>query len=103
MFIKKLYKNMEQSKRESLLATKEEIEKKYSGKLDLQFDYEVNKFKANEFKDTDIGDEFVDRFYKCETISFFRRKWIKKLVSKNKIRLVNNEFDLDLMYDLYNI
>jgi hypothetical protein len=86
---------MEKSKRESLLTTKTEVEIKYAGKLDLQFDYEINKTKLDDMKD--LNDEFVDRFYKCETINFFRRQWVKKLVSKNKIRLVNNEFDLDLM------
>jgi hypothetical protein len=85
---------MEKSKRESLLATKSEIEIKYAGKLDLQFDYEVCQ-KGESVNE--VGDEFVDRFFKCETISYFRRQWIKKLVSKNKIRLVNNDFDLDLM------
>jgi hypothetical protein len=89
---------MEKSKRESLLQTKDEIEKKYAAKLNYEFDYEINKNTKSEGNDA-LNDEFVDRFYKCEDISLLKRQWIKKLVSKNKIRLVNNEFDLDLMYN----
>jgi hypothetical protein len=87
---------MEKTLRQSLLAVKDEIDKKYEKKLELKYDYEINNYNSGEIED--IGDALVERLYKCENINILKRKWIKKLVSKNKIRLVNSEYDLDLMY-----
>lgn len=50
---------------------------------------------------SNFSDELAPRFYKCEPIFCLKRKFIKKIVSKKKIRLINNEFDLDLMYYTY--
>ncbi len=91
---------MEKTLRQSLLAVKDEIDKKYEKKLELKFDYEINNYNSGDIED--IGDALVERFYKCEQINILKRKWVKKLVSKNKIRLVNTDFDLDLMYYYIN-
>ncbi len=86
---------MEKVSRQSLLILKDEIDKKYDKKLEMKFDYEISNY--NSAGVDDIDDSLIQRFYKCEDINTLKRKWIKKLVSKNKIRLVNSEFDLDLM------
>ena len=86
---------MEINKKEALLLSKEEIDRKYNNKLNFTFDYEINNYNLQEIEC--IDDQLADKFYKCETINILKRKWIKKLVSKNKIRLINSEFDLDLM------
>ena len=86
---------MEKVSRQSLLVIKDEIDKKYDKKLEMKFDYEISNYNSADIED--IGDGLVERFYKCEDINILKRKLIKKLVSKNKIRLVNSEFDLDLM------
>ena len=44
-----------------------------------------------------FSDEFAPRFYKCENVFCLKKKYIKSIISKNKIRLINKDFDLDLM------
>ncbi len=63
---------------------------------------EFNNSASNEYSKTQNNlngflDEFVPRFYKCEPIFCLRKKFIKKIISKKKIRLINKDFDLDLM------
>jgi len=53
----------------------------------------INTINLNEF-----NDEFAEPLYKCEEISCLKLNFIKKLVSKKKVRLVNKDFDLDLIY-----
>jgi hypothetical protein len=86
---------MEINKKESLLLSKEDIDKKYNNKLNFTFDYEINNYNLQEIEY--LNDQLAEKFYKCETVNVLKRKWMKKLVSKNKIRLVNKQFDLDLM------
>lgn len=88
---------------------------KYTEKLKLKFDYEVNNYifddkdnkfmtllKKNNEKVTCLDnekftDELVEKFYRCKSISFIRKSCLKSVISKQKIRFRNNKFDLDLV------
>lgn len=85
--------------RESLIKCNSDMNKLYSKLSVYQFDYEVNTYQENgtEERNDVFCDDLAPRFYKCEKIGFFQRKWLKSLVSKNKIRLINKQYDLDLM------
>ena len=101
-------------KSETLLMSNDKSDK-YKEVLNLKFDYEVNNYtlcekdcnnlrilKKNNEKTSIIGkdhfdDEIVEKFYRCKNISFYKKNWLKSLISKNKIRFTNNKFDLDLV------
>lgn len=91
---------MEKGYRESLVTSCNAFNKKYSVQSNYEFDYEINYYKENGNIDENESfcDELVPRFYKCEPIKFYRKNWIKGIVSKNKIRLINKRYDLDMMY-----
>jgi len=118
---------METDLRQSFIKTKDPIESKYIKFIDWKYDYEINKLlneensfnslnkketfdkvinssdDCNDLKDkiqNDLNnyfDELAPRFYKCEPIFFYKKNFLKKMISKKKIRLINSEFDLDLM------
>ena len=88
----------ENNLRKSLIFNKDAVDSKYTSALNKQFDYEKNaqpeieKYAIEHFEDS-----LADRFFKSEPTSCLKRNWLKCLVSKKKIRLVNNQFDLDLV------
>jgi hypothetical protein len=90
--------------RESFIKQTNTLNKIYHKVIDLEYDYEVNSYVENGMDNSqndNIKDKFCDelapRFYKCEDVKFFKKKWIKSLVSKNKIRFINSKYDLDLV------
>jgi hypothetical protein len=89
----------ENNLRKSLIFNKDEYDIKYQTALNKQFDYEKNTLPDSPKYIIDkFPDELVDPFYKCEPVKCYKRNWIKTLVSKKKIRLINQDFDLDLVY-----
>lgn len=89
---------VENSMRISLLQSKNENEKKYKDLIEKEFDYEKNTFVENEkYNCEKFNDKLVDKFYKCEPVNCFKTNFIKKLVSKQKIRFISKDFDLDLV------
>ena len=77
---------------------------KYKNALNKQFDYEKNDLPdADKYQIEKFSDKLVEPFHKCQPISCYKRNWVKSLVSKKKIRLINNDFDLDLVYSLLNL
>jgi hypothetical protein len=92
----------ENNLRKSLIFNKDEVDSKYQLALNKQFDYEKNTLPDSfKYQIEEFPDELVDPFYKCEPVSCHKRNWIKSLVSKRKIRLINSDFDLDLVYLLF--
>lgn len=93
---------------DSFIKSKDPQEIKYKKYADYEFDYEINTYDLEKeeensmFKIEKFPDELAPKFYKCEKINVLNRKWIKTIVSRNKIRLVNSKFDLDLMYIIKN-
>ena len=69
----------------------------------LRFDYEIDNvlFSSNDDripKENSFPDELVPKYYKCEEISLCSKKILKAIISKQKIRMQKNSFDLDLVY-----
>ncbi len=115
---------MENDLRQSFIETKNLFETKYLKFIDWEYDYEINNIfeeqnfnnvfeknksadeislNENENQDSPTQnnlnfylDELAERFYKCEPIFWMKKKFIKKYISKKKIRLINKDFDLDL-------
>jgi hypothetical protein len=86
------------SLRESFVKFSNSVDKKYKEALEYEYDYERDPIKEENLNELSrFPDEFAPRFYKCEDIGICRKKWMKGLVSKNKIRLINRDYDLDLM------
>jgi hypothetical protein len=52
----------------------------------------INNFKSFKFED-----EYVPRYYKCSDVPFYKKNHFKALVSNQRIRFIDNDFDLDLM------
>lgn len=127
---------MENNLRESFIRTKDIEEQKYLSFIDLEFDYEINKFyetssnekdeltnksviterlsenffekksesrskeflnKLKYYNHENFNDEFAPLNFKCEDVPFYKKNFFKALISNKRSRLINNEFDLDLM------
>lgn len=91
------------------------MDNKYTEKIKLKFDYEINNYilddkdpksmtmlrKNNEkvafLENEKIIDELVEKYFRCKSISFYRKNCLKSFVSKQKVRFQNNKFDLDLV------
>ncbi len=86
--------------RKSLLINNDEFDSNYKEALKKDFDYEKNSLPQSEKYEIDkFPDDLVEPFHKCEPVSFLKRNYLKSLVSKKKIRLINPDFDLDLVYE----
>ena len=98
------------------LILEKNLDPKYNEKMNLKFDYEINKYtlddkdlknstiltKSNEkvtfLNIQKFNDEIVEKFYRCKEISCLKKSCLKSIISKQKIRFRNNKFDLDLRY-----
>ncbi len=88
----------EKSMKISLLKSRDEADYKYKDLINKDFDYEKNVYKENEnINSNKFDDSLASRYYLCENICFMKRNLIKGLVSKKKIRMINKDFDLDLV------
>ena len=84
--------------KDNLINSRDETHKRYNNSIQLDYDYEKNSNIDNEdFNKESFNDSLADKFYRCEQVTCFKKNFLKRLVSKKKIRLINNNFDLDLM------
>ena len=69
-----------------------------SDEKDFDFDREeiINKYK--DLNSDKFNDSLAPRYYKCEKIPFYQKNHFKAMISNKRIRLINKDFDLDLMY-----
>ncbi len=47
--------------------------------------------------DANFNDELAPRYYNCEDVPCYKKNYFKAIVSNKRIRLINRDFDLDLM------
>lgn len=64
---------------------------------DSEFDYNeiLNELKNN--NNDKFNDQLAPRYHLCEEVAFFKKNYFKALVSNKRIRLINKQFDLDLV------
>jgi hypothetical protein len=72
--------------RHSLVSSKDEMDSKYKKTAKKVFDYEKNTSLNEEKYKVDVfNDCLVQPFYNCESVSIFKKNFIKSLVSKGAI------------------
>jgi hypothetical protein len=49
-----------------------------------------------DFKSFIFQDDYVPRYYKCSYVPFYKKNHFKALISNQRIRFIDNDFDLDL-------
>ena len=67
----------------------------------IDYDEVLNNLK-NENNDK-FSDELAPRYFRCEQVAFFKKNYFKALISNKRIRLINQNFDLDLVYEAFAI
>lgn len=90
-FYKKWNKNEEEKNKNGINNETFKLEKPQNNNIDFSKEEKIS-YCLDSFKD-----ELAPRYYKCEPICCLKKKLFKGLVSKKKIRLINKDFDLDLM------
>ncbi len=44
-----------------------------------------------------FDDQLATRYFRSEKVSFYKKNYLKAIISRKRIRLITNEFDLDLV------
>lgn len=64
-----------------------------------EYEYDCNAIleKLKKINVEKFSDELAPINYRCENVPFYKKNYLKALVSNKRTRLINNQFDLDLM------
>jgi len=64
---------------------------------DSESEYNEILNSLNSFNSDKFNDQLAPRYYLCEEVGFYKKNHFKALVSNKRIRLINKQFDLDLV------
>jgi len=74
----------------------EKVSETFSEKdSELDFNEILNKIHSN--NNDRFNDQLAPRYFRSEEVAFYKKNHFKALVSNKRIRLINKEFDLDLV------
>ena len=57
----------------------------------------TNSQYIKNYNSADFHDDYAPRYHRCSEVPFYKKNHFKALISNQRIRFIDNNFDLDLM------